>query len=49
MNKQLSVVGIDSAKQVFHLVGMDTEGKVLMRKRLNRSHLMASIATLPPW
>ena len=34
MEKKLSVVGIDIAKQVFHLVGMDEHGTILMRKRL---------------
>jgi hypothetical protein len=41
MEKKLSVVGIDIAKQVFHLVGMDEHGTILMRKRLSRAHVMA--------
>src|SRR5215510_7298199 len=48
MEKKLSVVGIDIAKQVFHLVGMDEHGTILMRKRLYRAQVMAFIAQLPP-
>jgi hypothetical protein len=32
--KKLSVIGIDIAKQVLHLVGMDEHGTLLVRKRL---------------
>ena len=46
--KKLSVVGIDIAKQVFHLVGMDEHGTILVRKRLYRAQVMAFIAQLPP-
>src|SRR5262244_4215943 len=48
MEKKLSVVGIDIAKQVFHLVGMDEHGTILVRKRLYRAQMMAFIAQLPP-
>ena len=34
MEKKLSVVGIDIAQQVFHLVGMEEHGTIVMRKRL---------------
>src|SRR5256712_10271774 len=48
MEKKLSVVGIDIAKQVFHLVGMDEHGTIVMRKRLYRAQVMGFIAQLPP-
>src|SRR2546423_10908627 len=48
MEKKLRVVGIDSAKQVLHLVGMDEHGTMLRRKRLYRAQVMALIAQLPP-
>jgi transposase len=48
MQQQLSVLGIDLAKQVFHLVGMDRHGTIVVRKRLYRAQVMAFIATLPP-
>ena len=32
--QKLRVIGIDMAKQVLHLVGMDEQGTILVRKRL---------------
>jgi hypothetical protein len=34
MEQKLSVVGLDIAKQILHLVGMDAQGTILVRKRL---------------
>lgn len=34
MAQQMSVLGIDIAKLVFHVVGMDDTGAVVLRKRL---------------
>ena len=48
MEQKLSVLGIDLAKQVFHLVGMNAHGTIVVRKRLFRTQVMAFIATLPP-
>ena len=48
MKQELSIVAIDLAKKVFHLVGADTTGKILWRKRLTRNTLMPFIAQLPP-
>jgi transposase len=48
MKQELSTVAIDLAKKVFHLVGTDTTGKILWRKRLSRNALMPFIAQLPP-
>ena len=48
MEKKRSVVGIDMAKQVLHLVGMDEHGTILVRKWLYRAQMMAFIAQLPP-
>jgi len=48
MKKKLSVLGIDIAKQVFHLVGMDAHGPIVVRKRLYRAQVMEFIAQLPP-
>jgi transposase len=45
---QVSVLGIDLAKQVFHVVGMDDTGTIVWRKRITRSGLMPLIARLPP-
>lgn len=48
MKQSLHTVAIDLAKKVFHLVGADTTGKILWRKRLTRHALMPCIAQLPP-
>jgi transposase len=45
---QVSVRGIDIAKQLFHVVGMDDTGTVVWRKRLTRRALMPFIAQMPP-
>jgi hypothetical protein len=34
MEKKINVLGIDIAKQVFHLVGRNEQGTILLRKRL---------------
>jgi transposase len=48
MAQTVTVLGIDIAKLVFHVVGMDGAGHVVLRKRLARSELPRFIATLPP-
>jgi transposase len=48
MKQKFSVLGIDIAKQVFHLVGMNEQGTILLRKRLYRAQVMTFIAQLPP-
>ena len=47
MKQDSSVVGIDIAKRVFHLVGMDKRGKVAMRKRLARGEVLSCMANVP--
>jgi len=48
MKQKVNNVGIDLAKNVFHLVGTDTRGTILWRKRLARNALMPFMAQLPP-
>ena len=48
MKQELNTVAVYLAKKVFHLVGSDTTGKILWRKRLSRHALMPFIAQLPP-
>jgi transposase len=48
MAQTIRVLGIDIAQLVFHVVGMDDTGQVVLRKRLARSELRHFIATLPP-
>jgi transposase len=48
MKQNVYTVGIDLAKKIFHLVGTDTTGKIVWRKRLTRHALMSFMAQLPP-
>ena len=48
MKQEMTVLGIDIAKRVFHAVGMDERGNVVVRKRLSRHDLMPFMAKLPP-
>src|SRR5256886_2600183 len=48
MKQEMSVLGIDIAKRLFHAVGMDERGKIVWRKRLSRHDLIPFIAKLPP-
>src|ERR671914_769511 len=48
MKRDVSVVGIDLAKRMFHVVGMDATGQILFRKRLSRDALIPFIMQLPP-
>ena len=48
MKPEMHVLGIDIAKRVFHVVGMDERGKIVLRKRLSRHDLIPCRAKLPP-
>jgi transposase len=43
---KLHLFGIDLGKTVFHLVGLDPTGKVVIRKRCSRTQLLAFTANL---
>lgn len=45
---QVTTMGIDLAKQVFQVHGIDTHGAVVLKKRLTRSALHTFMANLPP-
>jgi len=44
----VTTVGIDLAKNVFSLHGVDRHGKMLFRKSLSRAKLLPFLGTLPP-
>jgi transposase len=48
MARTIHLLGIDIAKLVFHVVGMDDSGHVVLRKRIARSELLTFIANVPP-
>ncbi len=43
----ITTLGIDLAKNVFQLHGVDAQGKVMLKKKLNRSGLSDFVAKLP--
>jgi transposase len=46
--EKITTVGIDLAKRVFSLHGVDTTGHVVLRKTVRREQLMEVVAGLPP-
>jgi transposase len=44
---QVTTIGLDLAKSVFQLHGVDARGRVVLRKRLSRSRLLEFFANLP--
>jgi transposase len=46
--KQITTVGVDLAKSVFTVHGVDARGRTVLRKTVRREKLMELIAALPP-
>ena len=44
----VSTIGLDIAKSVFQVHGVDVDGVVLVRKRLSRARVLEFFAALPP-
>ncbi len=45
---EVSTIGLDIAKSVFQVHGVDADGAVVIRKRLSRAKVLELFATLPP-
>src|SRR6266480_418341 len=45
---EVSMIGLDIAKSVFQIHGVDAGGAVVIRKRISRTKLLEFFATLPP-
>ena len=47
----ISMIGIDTAKSVFHLHGVDTQGKVQLKRKLSRDKLIPFLSSsrAAPW
>src|SRR3954447_18018794 len=43
----LAVIGVDSGKEIFHLVGFGTDGKIDFRKKIRRLDLKGAFEQLP--
>ena len=44
----VAVLGIDIGKNVFHLIGLDKRGSIVLRQKLSRGQLEARLAEPPP-
>lgn len=45
---QIAIVGLDLAKSVFQVHGVDARGKAVLAKRLRRSSVLGFFASMPP-
>ena len=45
---QITTIGLDIAKNVFQVHGLDAAEKVVIRKQLRRSQVMKFFEALPP-
>jgi transposase len=45
---KITRIGIDLAKQVFQIHGVDRDGKVAVRRQLRRQQMRAYFSTLDP-
>ena len=45
---QITTIGLDLAKQVFHVIGCDQQGKVVCKKMLKRRQVLKFFANLAP-
>jgi hypothetical protein len=43
----VAVLGIDIGKNVFHLIGLDKRGAIVLRQKLSRGQLEARLANIP--
>ena len=45
--KEVSIIGVDLAKQVFQLHGATAEGEIVFRKKLSRRQFLAFMQSQP--
>src|SRR5215469_3593302 len=45
---EVSTIGVDIAKSVFQIHGIDADGTVVIRKRVGRARVLEFFANLPP-
>ena len=45
---EVSIIGVDIAKSVFQIQGVDADGTVVIRKRIGRLKVLEFFANLPP-
>ncbi len=44
----VTTIGIDIGKNSFHLIGLDAEGNIVVRRKLSRGQVVVRLANLPP-
>ncbi len=44
----IKILGIDIAKRVFQLHGVDERGKTILKKKVGRDHLLSFVRNIPP-
>ena len=44
----LAVIGVDIGKEVLHLVGFGSDGKIALRRKIRRLGLKDALEKLPP-
>jgi len=44
----VAILGIDIGKNIFHLIGLNKRGAIVLRQKLSRRQLEARLANLPP-
>jgi transposase len=45
----VTTIGLDIAKSVFQVHGIDAEGAVLIRRQLKRRYVLPEAAAVPGW
>src|ERR1700681_2020176 len=46
--QSITTIGLDIAKSVFQVHGVDASGQVIIRRQLKRRHVLAFFENLPP-
>src|ERR1700735_2960539 len=48
LNSAVAVIGIDIGKNLFHVVGLDDRGTIVLRQKWSRGQIEARLTNLPP-
>jgi transposase len=48
LNTAIAVVGIDIGKNLFHIVGHDQHGAIVLHQKWSRGQVEAGFANMPP-
>src|SRR3974390_3327841 len=47
LNSAVAVIGIDIGKNLFHVVGLDDRGAIVLRQKWSRGQIEARLANMP--